>query len=154
MPTGPRPVVRRATWLALLLLATSLLTSCSKDETASGTLVGPSIGPRVDESQLALDVIEGAPVGITPLFVRTDVVHLWVRWANLAPPHQGEAVWFNPVGTEVASALVTISAGPSDQVTDFRLDLTPTSTLGRWVVSLYLDGTFHRSHAFDVIDIP
>lgn len=131
-----------------------LLSSCGKDEVASGSLVGPSDSPRVDESLLALGVVAGAPVGITSLFERIDDVHLWVRWANLMPTHEAEAVWFNPAGVEAASAIVTIDAGPSDQVTDFLLELTSSSSFGRWEVLLYLDGSLQRSHVFDVIDTP
>lgn len=141
-------------YLALVLISILFLSSCGEDEKASAELVGPSGGPRVDESVLALDVIDGVPVGITTLFIQEDIVHLWVRWEGLAPPHEAEAVWFDPIGEEVASAVVGIVDGPSDQVTDFSLELTPSSTLGRWEVALYLDGGLQRSHAFDVFDTP
>ena len=116
--------------------------------------MGPSVGPRVDESLLALGVVAGAPVGITSLFERSDTVHLWVRWANLVPTHDAEAVWLDPDGMEIASAIVTISDGPTNQVTDFLLELTPSSMIGRWEVLLYLDGNLQRSHVFDVIPTP
>jgi hypothetical protein len=153
MPSRLHTPLRR-TWLFLLVLPMALLSSCGRDEVASGNIVGPSTGPRVDESLLALAVIGGAPVGITSLFERMDEVHLWVRWANLLPPHEAEAVWFNPSGSEVASSIVPIDTGPSDQVTDFVLELTPSSTYGRWQVQLYLDGVLQRSHVFDVVDVP
>jgi len=139
---------------ACVLLSLFLLASCGEDEKAEGQLVGPSGGPRVDESVLALDVIAGVPVGITSLFLQGDLVHLWVRWEGLEPPHETEAVWFDPYGEEVTSAVVGIAAGPADQVTDFSLELTGSSTLGRWEVALYLDGDLQRSHAFDVADAP
>jgi len=141
-------------YAALGLSAILFLSSCGEDEKASGELVGPSGGPRVDESVLALDVIDGVPVGITSLFLQEDVVHLWVRWEGLAPPHETEAVWFDPIGQEVDSAVVGIANGPSDQVTDFSLELTLSSTVGRWEVALYLDGGLQRSHTFDVVDAP
>jgi hypothetical protein len=141
-------------YLALVLVSSLLLSSCSEDEKASAELVGPSGGPRVDESVLALDVVNGVPVGITSLFIQEDIVHLWVRWEGLEPPHEAEAVWFDPVGEEVASAVVPIVDGPPDQVTDFSLELTPSSTPGRWEVALYLDSGLQRSHTFDVIEAP
>jgi hypothetical protein len=140
--------------LFLVVLPLVLVSACSKDEVASGNIVGPSTGPRVDESILALDVVGGAPVGITSIFQRNDVVHLWVRWANLLPPHQAEAVWFNPSGSEVTSSIVPIDSGPSDQVTEFLLELNSGSTYGRWQVLLYLDGALQRGHVFDVVDVP
>jgi len=154
MPTTLRTGVRRIAWFFSMSILLLQLTSCGKDEAASGALIGPSVGPRVDESLLALGVIAGAPVGITAIFERTDEVHLWVRWANLVPTHEAEAVWLNPAGTEIAAAVVTITDGPTNQVTDFLLQLTPSSTLGRWEVLLYLDGDLQRSHVFDVIPSP
>jgi hypothetical protein len=153
MPSKARGPLQ-ASGLFLLILPLVFLSACSKDEVATGNVLGPSTGPRVDESVLALEVLAGAPVGITSIFERTDVVHLWVRWANLVPPHQAEAVWFNPSANEVASSVVSIDTGPSNQVTDFRLELNAGSTYGRWQVLLYLDGALQRGHVFDVVDVP
>ena len=154
MPTSLRRGLRRTVWFPLVAISLMLLSSCGKDEVASGSLVGPTVGPRVDESLLALGVFNGVPVGITSLFEQLDDVHLWVRWANLVPTHEAEAVWFDPAGAEVAFAVVNIGEGPSDQVTDFLLELTSSSSVGRWEVLLYLDGALQRSHVFDVVDTP
>ena len=140
--------------LALMLISILLLSSCDKDEKASAELVGPSGGPQVNESVLALDVIDGVPVGITNDFLQEEFVHLWVRWESLAPPHDAEAVWLDPIGEVVASSVVGIVDGPSDQVTDFSLELTSSSLLGRWEVVLYLDSGLQRSHAFNVFEDP
>ena len=144
----------RATYAAFLLLAMLGVSSCSEDEKAAAQIVGPSGGPRVDESVLALDIVDGVPVGITYLFTLTDIVHLWVRWEGLEPPHAAEAVWFDPNGGEAASAVADIVDGPADQITDFSLDLTLGSTVGRWEVVLYLDDVLQRSLVFDVFDTP
>ena len=98
--------------------------------------------------------MNGVPVGITSYFEQGDDVHLWVRWAELEPPHETEAVWYNPSNQEVASALVTIADGPTGQVTQFSLDLPASATVGRWEVALYLDGALQRSYVFDVFGTP
>lgn len=136
--------------LPVVCLCAVALAACD-DEKASGELVGPLAGPHVAESVLALGVFEGVPVGITDTFVRDEIVHLWVRWNRLEPPHEAEAVWYDPNGDEVDTALVEILDGPAEQITVFSLDLTPTSLMGAWEVDLWLDGEFHRSHLFEVI---
>jgi len=141
-------------YLALVPLSVLFLSSCSEDENAGATLVAPVVGPRVDESVLALDVVNGMPVGITSYFEQDEIVHLWVRWERLDPPHDAEAVWYDPSAREVASAMVEIAGGPSSQITEFSLELTPSSATGRWEVVLFLDGGLQRSHAFDVFDTP
>jgi hypothetical protein len=127
-----------------------LLAACD-EERASGELIGPLSGVHVAESVLAIAVFEGVPVGITDTFLQDEIVHLWVRWNNLEPPHDAEAVWYDPNGDEVDVSLVEITDGPAEQITVFSLDLTPTSMLGFWEVDLWLDGEFHRSHLFEVI---
>jgi hypothetical protein len=154
IPMPHRSALWRVSYLASVLVSLLLLSSCGEDEEASGELVGPSGGPRVDESVLALGVVDGVPVGITSLFLQEDIVHLWVRWEGLAPPHETDAVWFDPIGQEVDSAVVGIADGPSDQITDFSLELTLSSTVGRWEVALYLDSALQRSHTFDVVEAP
>ena len=42
----------------------------------------------------------------------------------------------------------------SEQITDFSLELSFSSEVGRWEVVLYLDGELHRSHVFYVYDSP
>jgi hypothetical protein len=140
--------------LALALVCLFLLSACSDDEEARGQVVAPPPGPRVDESVLALDVMDGVPLGITDFFLRGEVVHLWVRWERLVPPHAVEAVWLDPTGSEAASAVVTITDGATDQFTDFSLALAPSSTVGVWEVVLYLDDVLQRSHTFDVLSSP
>ncbi|NIN73362.1 MAG: hypothetical protein GTO46_15845 [Gemmatimonadetes bacterium] len=127
-----------------------VLAGCD-DERASGELVGPLAGAHVAESVLALAVFQGVPVGITDTFVQDEIVHLWVRWNKLEPPHDAEAVWYDPNANEVDVSLVEILDGPAEQITVFTLDLTPVSMTGFWEVDLWLDGEFHRSHLFEVV---
>ncbi|UCC81776.1 MAG: hypothetical protein JSW46_12290 [Gemmatimonadota bacterium] len=136
--------------LPLVCAWAALLAACD-DEKASGELIGPLSGAHVAESVLALGVFEGVPVGITDTFVQDEIVHLWVRWNKLEPPHDAEAVWYDPNGNEVDVSLVEILDGPAEQITVFSLDLTPVSLTGFWEVDLWLDGEFHRSHLFEVI---
>jgi hypothetical protein len=134
-----------------LACACAVVLAACDDEQASGELVGPLSGAHVAESVLALAVFGGVPAGITDTFVQDEIVHLWVRWNMLEPPHEAEAVWYDPNGDEVDVFLVEILDGPAEQVTVFSLELTPVSMLGFWEVDLWLDGEFHRSHLFEVI---
>lgn len=138
-------------YLLPLVGAWAVALAACDDEKASGELVGPLSGPHVAESVLALAVFEGVPVGITDTFVQDEIVHLWVHWNRLEPPHTAEAVWYDPNGDEVDASLVDILDGPAEQVAVFSLDLTPTSMTGFWEVDLWLDGEFQRSHLFEVI---
>lgn len=140
----------RVPCLTLALISVLLLSAC-QEEKASGELIGPFGGPYVAESVLALAVFEGLPVGITYTFVQDEIVHLWVRWEGLEPPHTAEAVWYDPDAAEVDSSILDIVGGAAEQVTVFSLDLTPVSTTGFWEVELWLDGEFQRSHLFEVI---
>ncbi|MGD2217066.1 MAG: hypothetical protein PVJ64_09925 [Gemmatimonadales bacterium] len=134
-----------------LVCVTAVALAACDDEKAAGELVGPLSGAHVAESVLALAVFEGVPVGITDTFVQDEIVYLWVRWNRLEPPHDAEAVWYDPNGEEVDVSLVEILDGPAEQITVFSLDLTPVSMTGFWEVDLWLDGEFHRSHLFEVI---
>lgn len=122
------------------------------DERTSGGAVGPPEGPRVAESVLALDVVGGAPVGITDTFLQDEFVNLWVLWQRLDPPHTVETIWINPDGRE-RSNIVEVTDAAAEQVTVARLELTSQSLTGRWAVELYLDGEFMRSHAFLVLEL-
>ncbi len=141
-------------WLAAALAGVLVLTSCSDDETASGELVGPLAFPRVAESVLALDVFEGVPLGITDVFLQDEIVYLWVRWEALEPPHEVEAVWFDPSAEEVDFTVLNIDDGPPEQITVFSLDLTPFSETGFWEVEIWMDGELQCSHLFEVVPAP
>lgn len=158
MDFEPRGVPEPINWnawrgcgLALAVLTLLALVACD-DEQTSGDVVGPLAGPGVAESVLALEVVDGAPVGITDVFLQDEEVNLWVRWRRLEPPHDVEAVWLDPDGGERATVL-EITDAASEQVTVFTLELTPVSVTGRWVVELFLDGEFVRSHAFMVLEL-
>lgn len=136
-------------YLAILCVATLALSSC-EDDTVSGTVVGPLTGPRIAESQLALDVVDGAPVGITDIFELGEFVNLWIHWEKLQPPHRVDVEWFDPLGASFATG-VDLEERASEQVTVFTLDLSGLSATGRWEVAVYLDDEFMRSHTFLVV---
>lgn len=129
------------------------LAGCLDDEIAGGSVIGPLAGPRVAESVLALDVLDGVPLGITGTFAQGEMVNLWVHWEALQPPHTAEAVWFDPNADESASTLLDIDDPAVEQVTVFSLELTNLSMLGRWDVELFLDDELMRSHSFLVVDL-
>jgi hypothetical protein len=141
-------------WLLLALVCgyALVLTGCDEERTG-GEVVGPLLGPRVAESVLALEVIDGVPVGITDIFVQGEDVHLWVHWEDLHPPHEAEAFWFDPFAEQVGFTVLEITGRAAEQITVFTLELTEFSETGRWDVELYLDGEFQRSHSFLVVDI-
>lgn len=138
---------------AALLGACILSLNGCADESASGSVVGPLAGPRVAESVLALDVLNGVPLGITETFAQGEVVNLWVHWESLEPPHTAQAVWFDPAGNEEAFTVLDIDDPAREQVTVFTLQLTAFSELGRWDAELFLDDELMRSHSFLVVDV-
>jgi hypothetical protein len=139
--------------LFTLCAAVLLLSSC-EEERVQGDVVGPLVGPRVAESLLALNIVDGVPQGITDIFELGDFVNLWVHWEALEPPHAVDVVWYDPFGSSYETG-VDLELRASQQVTVFTLELTSQSATGRWEVELYLDGEFVRSHTFLVVeDIP
>jgi hypothetical protein len=120
------------------------------DTSTSGAVVGPLVGPRIVESQLALDVIGGAPAGITDIFAPGDFVNLWVHWAELEPPHLVDVVWYDPSDQSFDTSL-DLTENASEQVTVFTLELGDLAATGRWEVEIYIDGEFMRSHLFLVV---
>lgn len=137
---------------SVAILAFALALSACEEESASGIIVGPLPGSRVAESVLALAVIDGVPVGITDTFLPDELVNLWVHWEDLEPPHEAEAVWFDPAGDQVDFTVLNITRPEVEQITVFTLELITLSETGRWDVELYLDGEFQRSHTFLVVE--
>ena len=140
--------------LTLFTACVVLLGGCIEDESASGSVIGPLAGPRVAESVLALDVLDGVPLGITETYAQGELVNLWVHWEALEPPHTAEAVWYDPgAGEAAAFTVLDIDNLAAEQVTVFSLDLGALSELGRWDVELFLDDELMRSHSFLVVDL-
>jgi hypothetical protein len=130
--------------------ALALAAAACEDTSTTGVVVGPLVGPRVVESQLALDVIGGAPAGITDIFAPGDFVNLWVHWAELDPPHTIDVIWYDPLDQSFETAL-ELTDNASEQVTVFTLELGDLATAGRWEVEIFIDGEFMRSHLFLVV---
>ncbi|NIR43350.1 MAG: hypothetical protein GWN99_05370 [Gemmatimonadetes bacterium] len=138
--------------LRYLVLASALVlgSSACDDTSSSGVVVGPLVGPRVVESQLAMDVIDGAPAGITDIFAPGDFVNLWIHWAELDPPHVVDVIWFDPSDQSFETTL-DLTEDVSEQVTVFTLELGDFAPTGRWEVEIFIDGEFMRSHLFLVL---
>ena len=135
--------------LAAVLAGLVSLTGC-EDEEITGEVAPELVGPRVAESVLALDVVDGIPIGITDIFLQDELVNLWVHWEALEPPHRVDVVWFDPFET-IGETGVDLTSSAREQVTVFTLDLTPVSSTGRWEVAVYLDDELMRTHAFLVV---
>jgi hypothetical protein len=136
--------------LAAVCLGVLALTSC-EDSNVSGIVVGPLVGPRVQESQLALDIVDGAPLGITDIFVIGEYVNLWVHWIDLDPPHRVDVKWYDSLGA-VFETGVDLTQNVSEQVTIFTLEMSEFAPVGRWEVEVYMDDELMRSHIFIVVD--
>ncbi len=133
-----------------MVVLLALAVAACADEKATGNVAGPLVGPRIIESQLALEVIDGAPAGITDIFALEEFVNLWIHWGGLEPPHEVEAVWWDPLDNNVSTTLDITEDAP-EQVTVFTLELVQFSVTGRWEVEVYLDGVFMRSILFNVV---
>lgn len=142
---------RRFGSLHAAVLAGLLLLAGCDDEEITGQVAPNLVGPRVAESLLALEVVDGIPIGITDVFRRDEFVNLWVHWEDLEPPHRVDVAWFDPFRS-IGETGVDLTESAREQVTVFTLELTPQSSTGRWEVAVYLDDELMRSHAFLVVE--
>lgn len=143
--------VRRFWSAHAAVLAGLLLVAGCDDEEITGQVAPNLVGPRVAESLLALDVVDGIPLGITDVFRQDEFVNLWVHWEDLDPPHRVEVAWFDPFSS-IGETGVDLTESAREQITVFTLELTPVSSTGRWEVAVYLDDELMRSHAFLVVE--
>ncbi|MDE0465882.1 MAG: hypothetical protein OYL97_02400 [Candidatus Poribacteria bacterium] len=139
----------------VLLSLTIALSGCGED--ASGGSSFTDVGrdePTIVDSVLATDVLDDRPDGITTTFVIDvdDRVFLWMLWTNITKQHTVEVSWYSPDddldGTPSWSEEKTLTSTTGDKITWFYMDL-PEDT-GYWLVKIYLDGLFERSHWFQV----
>lgn len=135
--------------LALGSVIAFALTACEESPTTTGNIAGPLEGPRVAESYLALDVVDGAPAAITDSFTLDDIVNLWIHWTDLDPPHEIEIVWWDPLDNDYSTTL-QLTENVAEQVTVFTLQFGAQAATGRWEVEIWIDGEFMRSLLFDV----
>lgn len=138
-----------------LLSLTIALSGCGEE--ASGGSGFTDVGrdePTIVDSVLATGVLDDRPDGITTTFVIDvdDRVFLWMLWTNLTEQHIVEVSWYSPDddlnGTPSWSEEKTLTSTTGDKITWFYMDL-PEDT-GYWLVKIYLDGLFERSHWFQV----
>ena len=139
----------------LLLLLTIALSGCGDE--ASGGSGFTDVGrdePTIVDSVLATGVLDDRPEGITTTFVIDidDKVFLWMLWTNVVEQHTVEVSWYSPDddldGTPSWTEEKPLTSTTGDKITWFYMDL-PVDT-GYWLVKIYLDGLFERSHWFQV----
>ncbi len=112
--------------------------------------------PVILDSALAINVSEDRPDGITDTFFDTsDRIYLWILWVNVEGRHTVEVNWFSP-GADLDDPpfredQMTFTSSMGDQVTWFFID-APSGGFpdGEWLVEIFLDELFERSHVFDV----
>ena len=149
--------------LGIILLTLAIgLSGC--EETRSGGHSATDIGrgkPSIVDSVLAIAIHEDRPDGITDVFSSdvNDQVFLWILWKNIEATHTVEVSWFAPgddLDTPYRSDKRTISSTTGEKITWFYIDAPKIKLLpdsfepGEWLVEIYLDGLFERSHLFFV----
>ena len=138
-----------------------VLTGC--DETTSGGsgVIDVARGePKIIDSVMAVDVLNDRPQDITDTFDSEldGKVFLWILWANIDEAHTVEVSWYSPdddlEDPPYHEENRTISSTTGEKITWFYID-APTGGLsgerfasGYWIVEVYLDGVFERSHLF------
>ncbi len=140
--------------LGIVLLPLMIaLSGCS--ETSSGGSGFTDVGrdePTIVDSVLAIEVFEDRPDGITTSFVAgvNERVYLWILWASVAKQHTVEVSWYSPdddlEDPPFWSEQQTLTSTTGEKITWFYIDL-PDDT-GEWLVDIYLDDLFERSHIF------
>jgi len=130
------------------------LISCSQINSGGGDVTAPNSNePYVIESLLcsSLDV-NNHPVGIATDFPAGYSVYLWVHWANVRGKHTVSVYWYDPNGEEQHRQTLSFNTQENHQITYFYIETSSSAIAGEWLVSLFLDGQFVRSLAFDIIN--
>jgi hypothetical protein len=143
--------------LALILVGI-MLGGC--DETGSGGSASTDVltgEPAILDSVLAIDVAEDRPNGITNTFFSdvSDQVYLWIFWSNVSGRHTVEVRWLSPEDDIDDPPFRTdqevFTSDTGEQITWFFVE-RPSGGFaqGEWIVEIFLDGLFERSHVFVV----
>ena len=111
--------------------------------------------PIIVESVLCLDVDDARPVEITDTFFESDDrIYLWIYWSNVDLSSEVKVSWYEP-GTELAvqEDSQSIDSLGGYAITWFSID-KPIGGFepGDWLVDIYMDGLFERSHLFSVLE--
>ncbi len=143
------------------LIFALILNGC--EESTSGGSGATDIGrgePKIIDSVLAVDITDDRPTDITDTFDPEidDKVYLWILWDNIDDGHEVKVNWISPDDDlddpPYHSEEITINSSTGDKITWFYID-APTGGLGGtqfatgyWIVEIFLDGLFERSHLF------
>ena len=147
--------------LSIILLALSIgLSGCEETRSGGHGATDLSRGePSIVDSVLAIAVHEDRPDGITDVFSSgvNDQVFLWILWKNIEETHTVEVSWYAPgddLDNPYRSDKRTITSTTGEKITWFYIDAPRVQSLnvgfeqGEWLVEIYLDGLFERSHLF------
>ncbi len=147
----------------VLFSAAIVLNGC--EETKSGGSGVTDLGrgePKIVESVTAIAVFDDRPDGITDTISAefNDQVFLWILWGNIDETHKIRVSWFSPEDDlddePFWSEEKTISSTTGEKITWFNIN-APRGGLsgdqfqtGEWIVEVFLDDLFERSHLFFV----
>ena len=147
----------------LLLLFSGVIVLNGCEETTSGGSGVIDVGrgePKIIDSVMSVEVRNDRPQDVTDTFDSEldDKVFLWILWGNIEDAHDIEVSWLSPADDlddpPYHVEKRTISSTTGEKITWFYID-APTGGLsgerfasGYWIVEVYLDGVFERSHLF------
>ncbi len=148
VPTGKFCFMLAVTMLLVLILG------CEDDGIHQGTVEPFADEPIIVESVMCLGINDARPREITDTFFESDDrIYLWIYWSNVEPSSDVEIFWFLP-GDALAlrKDAETIESTTGSAITWFSID-EPSGGFedGEWIVEIFLDGMFERSHIFTVL---
>ena len=148
--------------LTLFLLSIAFfLYGCKESRSGgSGTIDLARGEPNITESVLAISVLDDRPVGITDTFdpEHDKQVYLWLLWENIDKTHSVRVDWYlldqDEEDPPFWSEERRITSTTGEKITWFYID-APEGGLslnrfisGYWIVEVFLDDLFERSHLF------
>lgn len=134
-----------------MILFSFLIINCSQSEGGGSGGIGPDDAPYLIEGILCSDISpEQMPVAIADNFPIGERIYIWLHWANIEGKHDVEVFWYDPDGDLVHEDYFGISTRNNRFINWFFLDTTSSAKPGEWIVSVFLDQQFIRSHVFDL----
>lgn len=128
-----------------------LIISCSQSDGGGSGGLGPDDDPYLIEGILCSDISsDQMPVAIADNFPIGERIYVWLHWANIEGKHDVEVFWYDPDGDQVHEDYYEISSRNNRFINWFFLDTSSNAKPGEWIVSVFLDQQFVRSHVFDL----
>jgi hypothetical protein len=109
-------------------------------------------GPMIVESVMCTDIINGNPYGITEEFFKGDTVNLWILWMGIRENSKITCFWSKPDGNLFAKDSIVIERDTGKMITIFSVLTDNSSPSGEWMVEIYLNQDFLRSHLFYLLE--